>query len=46
MKASANFDFEDDKFNAPPSQVIPWCQMINPRYGTDGIQSHGLAIKV
>ncbi|MBN3874495.1 DUF5895 domain-containing protein [Nostoc sp. JL33] len=46
MKASANFDFEDEKFNAPPSQVIPWCQMINPRYGTDGIQSHGLAIKL
>jgi len=46
MKASANFDFEDEKFNAPPSQVIPWCQMINPRHGTDGIQSHGLAIKV
>lgn len=46
MKASANFDFEDEKFNAPPSQVIPWCQMINPRYGTDGIQPHGLAIKL
>ncbi|MDZ8187960.1 MAG: DUF5895 domain-containing protein [Nostoc sp. ChiSLP02] len=45
MKASANFDFEDEKFNAPPSQVIPWCQMINPRYGTD-IQSYGLAIKL
>ena len=46
MKASAKFDFEDEKFNAPPSQVIPWCQMINPRYGTDGIQSYGLAIKL
>jgi len=46
MKASAKFDFEDDKFNAPPSQVIPWCQMINPRYGTDGMQPHGLAIKL
>ncbi|MEA5557314.1 DUF5895 domain-containing protein [Nodularia spumigena] len=46
MEASANFDFEDDKFNAPPSQIIPWCQMINPRYGTDGIQPHGLAIKL
>ncbi|MEH2277716.1 MAG: DUF5895 domain-containing protein [Nostoc sp.] len=46
MKASANFDFEDEKFNAPPSQVIPWCQMINPRYGADGMQSHGLAIKL
>jgi hypothetical protein len=46
MKASAKFDFEDEKFNAPPSQVIPWCQMINPRYGTDGLQPHGLAIKL
>lgn len=46
MKASAKFDFEDEKFNAPPSQVIPWCQMINPRYGTDGIQSYGLAVKL
>jgi hypothetical protein len=46
MKASAKFDFEDEKFNAPPSQVIPWCQMINPRYGTNGIQPHGLAIKL
>lgn len=46
MKASAKFDFEDEKFNAPPSGVIPWCQMINPRSGTDGIQSYGLAIKL
>jgi len=46
MKASAKFDFEDEKFNAPPSQVIPWCQMINPRYGTNGIQPHGLAVKL
>ncbi len=46
MKPSAKFDFEDDKFNAPPSQVLPWCQMINPRYGTNGIQPHGLAIKL
>jgi hypothetical protein len=46
MKASAKFDFEDEKFNAPPSQVIPWCQMINPRYGTDGMQPYGLAIKL
>lgn len=47
MKASAKFDFEDEKFNAPPSQVIPWCQMINPRYGTDGIlQPYGLALKL
>ncbi|MBD2666757.1 hypothetical protein B6N60_02944 [Richelia sinica FACHB-800] len=45
MKASAKFDFEDEKFNAPPSQILPWCQMINPRYGADGMQSYGLAIK-
>ncbi len=45
MEASANFDFEDDKFNAPPSQIIPWCLMINPRYGTDG-NSYGLAIRL
>ncbi|MFB2738666.1 DUF5895 domain-containing protein [Umezakia ovalisporum] len=46
MPASVNFDFEDDKFNAPPNKTIPWCQMINPRYGIDGIQPHGLAIKL
>jgi hypothetical protein len=46
MPASAHFDFEDEKFNAPPSQIIPWCQMINPRYGSDGIQPYGLAIKL
>jgi hypothetical protein len=47
MKASAKFDFEDEKFNAPPSQVIPWCQMINPRYGSDGtLQPYGLALKL
>ncbi|MBD2776872.1 DUF5895 domain-containing protein [Iningainema tapete] len=46
MKPSAKFDFEDEKFNAPPSQVIPWCQMINPRYGEDGIQPYGLAVKL
>lgn len=45
-KASAKFDFEDEKFNAPPSQVLPWCQMISPRYGEDGLQSYGLAIKL
>ncbi|MFM6000055.1 MAG: DUF5895 domain-containing protein [Dolichospermum sp.] len=46
MKASAKFDFEDEKFNAPPSQVVPWCQMISPRYGEEGLQSYGLAIKL
>jgi len=44
---SATFDFEDEKFNAPPSQILPWCQMINPRFGADGLQQpHGLAIKL
>lgn len=46
MKASAKFDFEDEKFNAPPSLIIPWCQMINPRYGSDGMRDFGLAIKL
>ncbi|KAB8317885.1 hypothetical protein SD81_021855 [Tolypothrix campylonemoides VB511288] len=46
MKTSAKFDFEDEKYNAPASQVLPWCQMINPRYGTNGLQPHGLAIKL
>jgi hypothetical protein len=46
MKASAKFDFEDEKFNAPPSQVVPWCQMISPRYGEEGLQSYGLAIRL
>jgi hypothetical protein len=46
MKASAKFDFEDEKFNAPPSQMIPWGLIINPRYGSDGLQSYGLAIKL
>jgi hypothetical protein len=46
MKAPAKFDFEDEKFNAPPSQIVPWGLMINPRYGSDGLQSYGLAIKL
>ncbi|MBW4503202.1 MAG: hypothetical protein KME57_27465 [Scytonema hyalinum WJT4-NPBG1] len=46
MKPSAKFDFEDEKYSAPASQVLPWCQMINPRYGTNGLQPHGLAIKL
>lgn len=45
-KASANFDFEDEKFNAPPSNYLPWCQMINPRYGPEGLEPYGLAIKL
>ena len=49
MKASAKFDFEDEKFNAPPSRIVPWCQMINPKYDmndTEGLSSYGLAIKL
>lgn len=46
MNASAKFEFEDEKFNAPPSQVLPWGLMINPRYGPDGLQPHGLAINL
>lgn len=46
MKSSANFDFEDEIYQAPPSEVLPWCQMINPRAGVDGLTSYGLAIKL
>jgi hypothetical protein len=46
MKSSATFDFEDEKFQAPPPEVLPWCQMINPLSGTDGLTSYGLAIKL
>jgi hypothetical protein len=46
MEASTKFDFEDEKFNAPPSQVLPWGLMISPRYGNDGLQSYGLGIKL
>ena len=46
MNLPTNFDFEDDKFNAPPSQVIPWCQIINPRYDNSEMQPYGLAIRV
>ncbi len=44
--SSATFDFEDEKFQAPPSEVLPWCQMINPLPGADGLTSYGLAIKL
>lgn len=46
MTSSAIFDFEDEKFQAPPSEVLPWCQMINPRAGVDGLTSYGLAVKL
>ena len=43
---SVTFDFEDEKFQAPPSQVLPWCQMINPRPTVDGVTAYGLAVKL
>ncbi|KJH70301.1 DUF5895 domain-containing protein [Aliterella atlantica] len=46
MNLPTNFDFEDDKFNAPPSQVIPWCQIVNPRYDERDLLPYGLAIKL
>lgn len=46
MKSPATFDFEDEKFQAPPAEVLPWCQMINPRTGNNGLTSYGLAIKM
>jgi len=39
-----SFDFDDDKFKAPASEVLPWCQMINPQWGENGIKPYGLAI--
>lgn len=45
-QAAATFDFDDEKFNAPPSQSLPWCQMINPRLSLHGVKPHGLAITV
>ena len=43
---SVTFDFEDEKFQAPPSQVLPWCQIINPRPSVDGVSAYGLAVKL
>ncbi|HIK09895.1 MAG TPA: hypothetical protein IGS52_06465 [Oscillatoriaceae cyanobacterium M33_DOE_052] len=46
IKSSLTFDFEDEKFKAPPSQVLPWCHMINPqREAGKGANNFGLAIK-
>ena len=44
MTQARNFDFDDDKFKAAPSEVLPWCQMINPQWGPDGLKPYGLAI--
>jgi hypothetical protein len=46
MNPSATFDFEDEKFQAPPSTVLPWCQMLNPKSSLDGLKPFGLAIKL
>ncbi len=46
MNPSPTFDFEDEKFKAPPSKLLPWCQMINPRLHLDGLKPYGLAIKL
>lgn len=46
MTKAQIFDFEDEKFKAPPSNALPWCQMINPRLSRDGIKPHGLALKL
>jgi len=44
MNQARNFDFDDDKFKAPLSEILPWCQMINPQSGPDGLKPYGLAI--
>ncbi|MBO0351675.1 hypothetical protein J0895_21845 [Phormidium pseudopriestleyi FRX01] len=46
MNPSPTFDFEDEKFKAPPSKLLPWCQMINPRLHLDGLKPYGLAVKL
>ncbi|HIK29000.1 MAG: DUF5895 domain-containing protein [Oscillatoriaceae bacterium SKW80] len=46
MKKTEIFDFDDEKFKAPPANTLPWCQMINPQFSLDGIKPYGLAIKL
>lgn len=41
-----NFDFDDDKFKAPPFEVLPWCQMINPQWGQEGLKLYGLSLSL
>jgi len=41
---ASNFNFDHDKFNAPPTEMLPWCQMINPQWGQNGLKPYGLAI--
>ncbi len=38
------FNFDDDKFKAPASELMPWCQIINPQWSQDGLKPYGLAI--
>jgi hypothetical protein len=46
MTQSGKFDFEDDRFKDLSSEVLPWCQMINPQYSQDGLKPYGLAISL
>jgi hypothetical protein len=41
---ASNFNFDNDKFNAPPTEMLHWCQMINPQWGQNGLKPYGLAI--
>ncbi len=41
---ASNFNFDNDKFNAPPTEMLHWCQMINPQWGQNGFKPYGLAI--
>jgi len=44
IEQARTFDFDDDKFKAPASEVLPWCQIINPQWGNDGLKPYGLAL--
>lgn len=39
-----SFNFDGDKFQAPPPEILPWCQMINPQWSQDSLKPYGLAI--
>lgn len=41
---AASFNFDDAKFNSPVSEMLPWCQIINPRWSEEGLKPYGLAI--
>ena len=44
FEQTQTFNFDDDKFKAPASEVLPWCQIINPQWSQDGLKPYGLAI--